>query len=348
MPSTGPALELTYVCDAMEGLHRRRNRGGFRYLDAEGRPVSDAETLARIKSLAIPPAWVDVWICSLPDGHLQATGRDARGRKQYRYHPAWRQIRDQSKYERTLAFAEALPCLRERVELDLRRRGLPREKVLATVVRLLELTLIRVGNEEYRRANNSTGLTTMRDRHVDINGTALHFQFAGKSGKRHSIHIRDRMLTGIVRRCREVRGYPLFQYLDEAGGRHQVTSSDVNAYLRDVMGAEFTAKDFRTWAGTVLTAAELRRLDCFESMAEAKRNLVQAIENVARQLGNTPAVCRKSYVHPHVVDCYLEGGLAAMLEDGNDSFSASEVGLDPEEAAVLSLLRRSLRARSGA
>ncbi|HMS60097.1 MAG TPA: DNA topoisomerase IB, partial [Tepidiformaceae bacterium] len=311
---------------------------GFRYVSPAGEPVRDSETLGRIRSLAIPPAWTDVWICPRADGHIQATGRDARGRKQYRYHPRWRQVRDASKYERMQAFGAALPRIREACERDLARPGMPREKVLAAVVRLLETTLIRVGNDEYARDNRSYGLTTMRDRHVTIDGTRIEFRFRGKSGVRHQVRLKDRRLANVVRRCRDIPGQELFQYIDDDGERRTVGSGDVNAYLREIAGEEFTAKDFRTWAGTVLATLALQEFETFDSNTEAKRNIVRAIERVAERLGNTPAVCRKCYIHPAVLDAYLEGSMLDSLRARAETEMRDVAGLAPEEAAVLALL----------
>jgi len=293
--------------------------------------------------LAIPPAWRDVWICPIAHGHLQATGIDAKGRKQYRYHPRWRAVRDETKYDRMRLFGRALPGIRARVERDLARSGLPREKILATIVRLLETTLIRVGNEEYARQNASFGLTTMQDRHVDISGATLTFEFRGKSGISHSIDLTDRRLAKIVKRSQDLPGYELFQYLDEQGTRRSVDSADVNAYLKEISGEEFTAKDFRTWAGTVLAARALQEFQTFDSQAQAKRNVVQAIEAVAKRLGNTKAVCRKCYVHPRVIDLYMDGSLLQTLKRRvKKELSQSLHGLPPEEAAVLALLQQRL------
>lgn len=286
---------------------------GFRYKRADGRPVRSPADLKRIRALAIPPAWTDVWICPDPKGHLQATGRDARGRKQYRYHAQWRAHRDGNKFDRLEEFAAVLPQLRERVGADISKQGLPREKVLAAVVQLLEKSLIRVGNDEYAKANRSFGLTTLRDQHVDVKGSTLRFVFRGKSGKRHTVDIDDRHLARIVKQCRDLPGQELFQYLDEGGRRKDVSSTDVNAYLREITGADFTAKDFRTWSGTVLTAAALREQPAAESMAAAKRNVVRAIEAVAGVLGNTPAVCRKSYIHPAILECYMDRSIDEKL-----------------------------------
>ncbi len=304
------AAGLTYVSDERPGIRRRRAGRAFVYRDDGSRVVRDAATLARIRSLAIPPAWTGVWICPSASGHLQATGRDARGRKQYRYHPRWRAVRDTTKYNRLWHVAEALPRLRERVDADLARPGLPREKVLATVVRLLETTLVRVGNEEYARDNGSYGLTTLRAHHVEVNGTRLTFRFRGKSGRTQEVGVRDPRLARIVRRCQELPGQELFQYVDETGAARTIGSGDVNDYLRDASGADFTAKDFRTWAGTVLAALALGALGRGDAVTQARRNVTQAVEAVARVLGNTPAVCRACYVHPAVVAL-----LATRLEE---------------------------------
>ncbi len=317
---------------------------GFVVLDAQGRRVRDLEMLRRVRHLAIPPAWTDVWICPSPDGHVQATGRDARGRKQYRYHPRWREVRDETKYARMLSFARALPALRARVDEHLARPGLPREKVLATLVRLLETTFIRVGNEEYARQNKSYGLTTLRDDHVDIRGSTLRFNFRGKGGKRHEVGITDARVARIVRRCQELPGQELFQYVDDDGTVRTVDSDDVNAYLREVTGEDFTAKDFRTWAGTVLAALALQEVRTFRSATEAKKNVLRAIEAVARQLGNTPAICRKCYVHPGVIEAYMDGAtLGALRPQTERRMRAALRGLRPEERGVLRLLRRRLR-----
>ena len=312
---------------------------GFKYLDPRGRVIRRRGVLARIAKLAVPPAWTDVWICPDPRGHLQATGRDARGRKQYRYHPDWRACRDETKFERMQAFAAALPKIRARTTADLARRGLPREKVLGAVVQLLERSLIRVGNDEYAKQNRSFGLTTLRDSHVTIRGTALRFEFRGKSGIRHSVGLNDRRLARIVRQCRDLPGQELFQYLDEAGRRQDVTSTDVNAYLREIAGEDFTAKDFRTWAGTVLAAKALRDAEAAESAGRAKKQVLQVVEAVAGVLGNTRTVCRKSYIHPHVIDAYMDGSLHAPARRRR-AIQAAHRGLRPDEVAVLDLLRR--------
>ena len=331
---------LRYVTDSMPGIRRRRAGKGFSYRASNGRLITDRAELARFKWLAIPPAWTSVWICPDPKGHLQATGFDSRGRKQYRYHPDWRTIRDVAKFDRMLAFAQALPRIRARVAEDQGRRGLPREKVLATIVHLLEVTLIRVGNREYARANGSYGLTTFRDRHVDFGGTELVFEYRGKGGKLHRISVRDRRLARIVRSCKELPGQHLFQYLDESGERRAIGSADVNAYLEEITGQQFTAKDFRTWAGTVLAALALSITEAFDSEAGAKRNVARAIEQVAAQLGNTVAVCRKSYIHPDVVECYLDGTLLRHLDEGVSEVLDDLAGLREEEVAVLALLQQ--------
>jgi DNA topoisomerase I len=347
------AAGLHYVSDEQAGLTRRKVGRGFHYLGVHGRPVRDLATLGRIRSLVIPPAWTKVWICPDALGHIQVTGRDARARKQYRYHPRWRVVRDEAKYGRMLAFGHALPIIRSRTEQDLARPGLPRRKVLAAVIRLLEATLIRIGNEEYARDNGSFGLTTFRDRHALVTGSTVKFRFRGKSGKVHEIDVQDRRLSRIVKRCQDLPGQELFQYLDRQGQRRAVTSSDVNDYLREVTGQEFTAKDFRTWAGTVLAAWALRELDSAprpgrglhspRTKTEAKRNVVRAVERVARKLGNTVAVCRKCYVHPVVFDAYLDGTLIDTLQQRLEhEVRAGEDHLQREEMAVLALLHQRL------
>jgi DNA topoisomerase I len=303
---------LRHVCDeTMPGIRRIGRTHRFRYVDARGHTISDPAELQRINALAIPPAWTDVWICPNPRGHLQATGREARGRKQYRYHPRWREMRDGEKYERLIPFARALPRIHQRTAADLRKPGLPREKVLAAVVQLLEKTLIRIGNEEYARQNHSFGLTTMRDQHAHINGSTVRFEFRGKSGIRHAVDLDDARLARIVKACRDLPGYELFQYVDENGERLAIDSADVNAYVRAIAGQDFTAKDFRTWAGTVLAARALAACQPARSKAEAKRNIVRALEDVAQRLGNTRTVCRKSYIHPAILDAYMAGRLTA-------------------------------------
>ncbi|MYM66977.1 DNA topoisomerase IB [Pseudoduganella sp. FT55W] len=317
---------LRYVHDDQPGISRRAHGKHFRYLDADGNAVTDEDTLARIKALVIPPAWTDVWICKHALGHLQATGRDARGRKQYRYHARWRAHRDDAKYGRMLSFGKALPKIRLAAEEALRKPGLPREKVLATIVILLEATLMRIGNEEYARENKSFGLTTLRERHVRLDGSTVQFRFRGKSGVHHAVEVHDRRLANIIRRIRDLPGQELFQYEDDEGKPHAIDSADVNDYLQEISGADYTAKDFRTWAGTVLAAAALQAYEKFDSETQAKKNIVQAIESVAQKLGNTPAICRKCYVHPAIIEAYLGGTILSP----------------PVEAAVLALLQQRL------
>jgi DNA topoisomerase-1 len=333
------AAGLRYVSDATPGIRRRRAGRGFSYVDPEGRTVRDKATLARIRSLAIPPAYTDVWICPLPNGHIQATGRDARGRKQYRYHPKWREVRDETKFGRMLAFSAALPRLRRGVEEDLAKPGLPKEKVLATVVRLLECTGIRVGNDEYAKNNRSFGLTTLQDRHVEISGASLRFEFRGKSGKTHRVSLNDRRLARIVARCQAVPGADLFQYLDDEGNRVAIGSGDVNDYLRKLTGEEFTAKDFRTWTGTLQAVAALEEVGPAPSEREAKSAILVAIDRVADQLNNTRAVCRKYYVHPAVLETYQAGTLHQALRNGGPPAKGEASGLTEDERAVVRLLR---------
>jgi DNA topoisomerase I len=338
------SVGLRYVSDDGPGIRRVKKGNGFRYVDPNGKMISDDEQLRRIKSLVIPPAWTGVWICPSPDGHLQATGRDARGRKQHRYHRRWRDVRDDAKFNRMALFARTLPKIRRRVEKDLRRSGLPREKVLATVVRLLEMSLIRVGNDEYAKNNNSFGLTTMRDRHVQVSRSKLRFRFRGKGGKEHAIDIEDRRLAGIVKRCQELPGQELFQYIDDNGERQDVGSADVNDYLREITGEDFTAKDFRTWAGTVIAAVALQEFKQFDSQTEAKKNIVRAIEHVSKRLGNTPAVCRKCYIHPAILDAYLNRTmLKTARQTAEKTLARGLRGLRPEEAAVLALFQQQLK-----
>ncbi len=330
---------LRYVTDTKPGITRMRRGKSFRHFNPDGTPVKDATVLARIKSLAIPPAWTDVWICTNANGHLQATGRDARKRKQSRYHPLWREVRDETKYERMKAFGEALPKIRKRVKEDLAVPGLPREKVLATIVRLLETTFIRVGNEEYAKENHSYGLTTLHDKHADIKGSTVHFKFKGKSGRLHNIDVNDRRLARIVKQCQDIPGYELFQYIDEDGSHCSVDSSDVNDYLREIGGEPFTAKDFRTWAGSVLACSVLREFESFESQSEAKKNVVEAIKSVAERLGNTPSVCRKCYVHPAVIESYVGGEMVKSFEELiKKELPKSSHALRQEELDLLNLL----------
>jgi DNA topoisomerase I len=329
------AASLRYVGGQTPGIRRRRVGRGFTYLTADGRPVREPNTRRRIRALAIPPAWTSVWICPSPRGHIQATGRDARGRKQYRYHPRWRAARDETKYGRLVAFGAALPRIRAAVERDLARPGLPREKVLATIVRLLETTRIRVGNAEYAQANGSFGLTTLRNRHVDVSGSTVKFQFRGKGGKPHQVDVADPRVARVIRRCQDLPEQELFQYVDEAGQPQRIDSVDVNGYLRSVAGEPFTAKDFRTWTGTMLAAVTLAELGPSGSARQSRRTVVRAIEAVAGSLGNTVAVCRNCYVHPAVLDAYLEGGRVASV----GHVAGASRGLRREEAAVLRLLR---------
>ena len=334
---------LRYTTDSKPGITRTRRGRAFSYVDHEGRPIRAAAELTRIRSLVIPPAWTSVWICADARGHLQATGRDARGRKQYRYHPRWREVRDETKYHRMIGFARALPVIRRTTTEHLRRNGLPREKVLATVVQLLEKTLIRVGNDEYARTNRSYGLTTMRDAHVDVTGPRLRFTFRGKSGVVHDVDLSDRRLARIVSQCRDLPGYDLFQYLDENGQRQTVGSEEVNAYLKEVTGQDLTSKDFRTWAGTVLAAQLLGEIEAATSEAQAKRNIVRVVEAVASKLGNTKAVCRKSYIHPAVFEAYMDGDLARKIARRARTVARAVDRLTEEETAVLGLLQRRLQ-----
>ena len=321
---------LHYVSDTTPGLTRRKLKAGFTYFYADGRRVRQRAAVTRINSLAIPPAYTQVWICPDPNGHIQATGRDARGRKQYRYHPRWRMVRDATKYDRMLAFGAALPQIRKRVDADLALRGVPREKVLATVVRLLEKTFLRVGNEEYVRSNKSYGLTTLCTRHVDVTGSEVHFEFRGKSGVTHRVTVSEPRLARIVRRCLDIPGQDLFQYLDEEGNRHPIRSTDVNAYLHGASGADFTAKDYRTWAASVLAMSELLGLPC-DSAPEARKNIVAVMKTVSMRMGNTPAICRKCYVHPGLLDAYASGALTAGTP-------RRRAGLNREESIFLAFL----------
>ncbi|MBC8075202.1 MAG: DNA topoisomerase IB [Chloroflexales bacterium] len=337
--ASAEAAGLHYVSDSLPGIRRRRAGSGFSYSAPDGSSVKDADTLERIRSLAIPPAYRDVWICPDPDGHIQATARDVRGRKQYRYHPRWQELRGATKYDRMLAFGQALPLIRVRTDHDLKLADLTREKVLATVVRLLETTLIRVGNDEYARQNSSFGLTTMRDRHVKVEGASIRFRFRGKSGIDHTISLTDRKLAAIVKRCQDVPGYELFQYVDANGPRQRVNSNDVNAYIKEITGQDFTAKDFRTWAGTLLAAQTLGAMEPATSATQARRRITQAMREVSERLGNTPSVCRKCYVHPAVVAAYSDSTLAQSLAD-NPEHTKADDRLRPEELAVLHLLEQ--------
>ena len=325
--------DLVYVTDDEPGIRRRGSGRGFYYVAADGRPIRDEPSLARIRSLAIPPAWTDVWISPDPRGHLQATGRDQRGRKQYRYHPRWAEARGETKFERLVAIARQLPRLREQVEADLARPLPSKPRVLATLVRMLETTLVRIGNEKYVDANDSYGLTTLRDEHVEITGVELKLEFRGKSGKTWSLSVKDRRIARTVRTCQELPGQQLFQYV-EAGERCPITSTDVNTYIRQAIGSEASAKDIRTWAGTVIAATALAAAGPAESASHAKKVVVSAVRIVAARLGNTPAVARKSYIHPAVLEAYVDGRLGEAFAD----VRAGSIGLAPEERAVLALL----------
>lgn len=334
---------LLYVSDEEPGIRRKKSGKGFTYIKPDGSKVEDKTTLDRIKSLAIPPAYTDVWICSKANGHIQATGRDAKGRKQYRYHPAFREVRESTKYEHMLEFAQGLPAIRKTIDEHMSMRGLPREKVLATVVHLLENTLIRVGNSDYVKQNKSYGLTTLRDPHVKVEGAELRFQFKGKSGKTWKLQVKDRRIARIVKACQDLPGQDLFQYRDENGEQLSISSADVNAYLKEITGRDITAKDFRTWAGTVLAALALTEFEEFDSEAKAKKNIRAAIEKVSARLGNTPSICRKCYVHPEVFCSYLDGELLLEIKEEIETELREDLpSLKPEEAAVLTLLQERL------
>ena len=331
------AAGLNYVTDEGPGIQRKKAGSGFSYFGPDGKRIADPAVLLRIKHLVIPPAWTNVWICPDPRGHLQATGRDARGRKVYLYHPRWREVRDEAKYERLAAFGRALPRIRDRIDADLRRSGIRRERVLATVVKLLEETSIRVGNDEYLRENGSVGLTTMVDDNVEVEGNTLRFEFKGKSGKEHNVELNDRRLARVIKQIEELPGQKLFQYVDEDGVRHAIESSDVNDYIREISGDDFTAKDFRTWNGTVFAMRRLGVCGRPTTKTAGKRTVSAAMKDVARELGNTPAVARRAYVHPVVVNAYLEGYLDA---DAGVAETKPDAGLTPEEQCVLRLLER--------
>ena len=334
---------LRYVSDSQPGITRQKRGKGFRYLSARGEAITDPKTLQRIRKLVIPPAWSDVWICKSANGHIQATGRDAKGRKQYRYHDRFREIRDSTKYDHMLEFAAVLPDIRAKVDTDMRRRGLPREKVLATVVHLLESTMIRIGNSGYAKQNKSYGLTTLRDQHVKVEESELRFQFKGKSGKIWRLRMKDRRVARIVRESQELPGQHLFQYSDKEGGQREVSSGDINAYLKEISGRDITAKDFRTWNGTVLAALALAEYEKVDSHAAAKRNIRSAIEAVAARLGNTPTICRKCYIHPEVLDSYLGQSLTSeALAKVEEELRDDVAKLRPEEAVVLAFLQRRL------
>ncbi len=325
--------DLHYVDDSQPGIRRKKVRGKFQYFDPKGKRISDADEVKRLNALAVPPAYTDVWICADPRGHLQATGRDAKGRKQYRYHPRWREVRDIEKYSRLQEFCKALPKLRKQLEAQIAERGFSREKVLATVVMLLDATLIRVGNTQYAQENKSYGLTTLRTRHAEVQGSEIRFHFRGKSGVEHEVSVKDKRMARVVKRCQDLPGQNLFQYVDEEGERHNVSSSDVNAYLHSLTGADFTAKDYRTWAGTAMALAVLRELE-WQPESEAKRHVVTMVKEVARQLGNTPAVCRKCYIHPAVLEHFSLGELSKMPKP------RVRKGLKAEEVALAMFLER--------
>jgi DNA topoisomerase-1 len=334
------AAGLRYITDAGPGITRRKNGQDFSYLGPDGKPITSQAELTRIRALGIPPAYRNVWISPLWNGHLQATGKDAKGRKQYRYHPRWREVRDETKYGRMIAFGEALPQIRKRVDHDLGLRGLPREKMLATIVRLLEETHIRIGNEQYARANASYGLTTLQNTHVDVTGTTVHFHFRGKSGKDHAIDLRDPRLAKIIMRSQELPGEELFEYMGTDGEPHTVSSEDVNAYLQEISGQDFTAKDFRTWAGTALAAQALAECEAANSPRQAKKNITGVIKCVAAALGNTPEICRKCYVHPAILAAYTDGSLREALRGGVNETRAHSQALRDEENAMMDLLRQ--------
>lgn len=334
---------LRYVSDEQPGYTRKQKGDDFEYFDTAGKAITDEPRWPRIKRLAIPPAYTDVWICPTANGHLQATGRDARGRKQYRYHERWREARDETKYDRMLVFGAALEKIRKRVEADLGLPGLPKDKVLATIVSIMERTFIRVGNEEYARTNNSYGLTTMRNKHVAVKGAKVQFKFRGKSGVEHQIAVADRRLARIVKKVQDLPGQELFAFVDDEGAVHDVKSQDVNDYLRDITGEDFTAKDFRTWAGTVLAAVALNALEAFENKTQAKKNVKNAVSAVSKILGNTPAVCRKCYVHPAVLETYLSGNMIEGLRRKTEQALAENLpDLRSVEAAVMCFLQARL------
>jgi DNA topoisomerase-1 len=338
---------LRYVSDDQPGYKRKRKGDDFEYFDAEGKPIRDEIRLLRIRRLAIPPAYTDVWICPTANGHIQATGRDARGRKQYRYHERWREARDENKYDRMVVFGKALPKIRRRVNKDLAQRGLPRSKVLATVVQLLERTFIRIGNDEYAKQNKSFGLTTMRSHHIDVKGETLKFSFKGKSGVSHEVDVSDRRLARIIRQLQDLPGQEVFQYVNGDGKVRDVTSQDVNEYLREITGEEFSAKDFRTWAGTVLVAMALNAQERFENKTQARKNIKDAIAAVSKILGNTPTVCRKCYVHPDVLETYLDGGMIEGLKEKTEETLSKKLrNMRAEEAAVMSFLQARLNKKS--
>lgn len=333
--------KLKYVNDAQPGFSRKPYGKKFIYVDCDGKSIKDPQHLARIKTLAIPPAWTNVWICPFPDGHLQATGYDVKSRKQYRYHSQWRQVRDEVKYGHMIEFGLHLPLIRQKVDEALSKPGLSREKVLATVVYLLENTMIRIGNDEYAKSNKSFGLTTLRNRHVEIQGSNIKFHFFGKSKIEHDINLRDARLARIIKRIMDLPGQELFQYIDGNGERHAITSSDVNAYLQEITGRDYTAKDFRTWLGTMHTTLTLRTLDRFENLTQAKKNVLMAVEAASKKLGNTPSICRKCYVHPHIIESYMAGAMFDLLETSIDG-AYEEEALNYVESYIIKLLQSKL------
>lgn len=334
------AGKLRYVHDQQPGFKRQRHGKTFRYLDIDGKPLKDASHIARIKALAIPPAWTDVWICSMPNGHIQATGRDAKRRKQYRYHTQWRELRDGMKYENMISFGTHLPMIRKKVASDLAKPGLSRGKVIATIIFLLEKTMIRIGNDEYAQHNNSYGLTTLRNRHIKVDGADLLFHFLGKSKVEHRISLHDPKLARIVQQIKELPGQELFQYLDSEGLRHKINSADVNEYLQQITGEQYTAKDFRTWAGTLQTTIALANAERFETSSQAKENLALAIKAAAKKLGNTPTICKKCYVHPGIIQAYLNGEFFAHIENDHLKPGGSNE-LAQMERCLLTLLQNS-------
>ncbi len=334
---------LRYVSDDRPGYTRKAKGEDFDWLDADGEPIRDEQRLLRIKRLAIPPAWTEVWVSPLANGHIQATGRDARGRKQYVYHDRWREVRDENKYDRIISFGKTLPKIRRRIARDLKLAGLPRNKVLATVVQLLERTFIRIGNEEYARENKSFGLTTMKDRHVEVKGAKLRFRFRGKSGREHEVDVTDGRIANIISKLQDLPGQDLFQYVDHEGKVRDITSQDVNEYLREITGEDFSAKDFRTWAGTVLTAIALNAQEEFETPKQAKSNINTAIKAVAKILGNTPAICRKCYIHPAVLENYLDQkSIDGLKQTTEDALEKEDVDPRSSEAAILKFLKSRL------
>src|SRR4051812_48738932 len=338
------AAGLRYVSDSMPGIRRHRHGRGFTYVGPDGDVIRGREALKRFKSLVIPPAWTDVWICAYEDGHLQVTARDARGRKQYRYHPRFRQHRDGTKFERMFELSDVLWKIRERVESDIELPGLARDKIMATVVWLLETTLIRVGSDEYRKSNKSFGLTTLRRRHVAVVGSEMRFEFRGKSGVQHAVSVADKRIARIVQRCQELRGEELFKYIDDEGKRQTVDAEDVNAYLQEITGREITAKDFRTWAGTMLVAEALRKIGPAKTKREAEKNVVAAVDVTAKRLGNTRSVCRKYYIHPALIEAYLEGSVLPPLPERQWSKRKSQgPTLRQHEIDVLAFIKARLK-----